>query len=1387
MFVRSSRDALGNVVTVEQFDYRVLAPREIRDPNDNYRAVAFDVMGMPVAAAVMGKQRTESGDSLDALPVDLTVGTVSGFLTTVYNQAVPEGWLGTATARYVYDFGANVAADGTTTYLHRPASACGIVRERHVQSGGATDIQVGLEYSDGMGAVLVKKSQAEPDPDSPLANPPLRWIASGKTVLNNKGKPVKQYEPYFSLTEHRFDPAEAAAEIGVTPLMYYDAAGRLVRTELPDGTLSRVELSPWHVRTFDANDTVLESAWYQGRGAPSATEPLAAGASPNTRAAWLATKHAGTPAETILDSLGRAVVAVAHNRVADGAGVVRDERYVTFTRLDAEGKPLWIRDPLAHLVMQYLWPPKPDNDDPRIVRNFSPTGNPNNDIGARTPAYDIAGNLLFQHSMDAGNRWMINDAAGKPMFAWDINERQDANNAFVTEQRVYATAYDRLHRPRATWLRVNDGTATMIERFEYQDARPNDVNNLNGQLVRRYDPSGRTETVRRDFDGNVREARRRLNNRPREASIDWSVNPVASLEVESFAQITEFDALNRMTRQFHWHREAAGSPVTSHEPTYNERGALFSESLTTRLVKSAAGIRPGPNTTTTPAIEQIRYNEKGQKTFLALGNGTLTQYEYDRETFRLVQIQTTRPSDPAGFPTRRSNLIDPVIVQQLLYAYDPVGNVTECRDDAYEPVYFQNQQVEPRSRYEYDALYRLTRATGRENGALRGAPAHVDGRPVDANFPILDTDPNALRIYTQTYRYDAAGNIQRVRHDAGLGSWTRDYAYAFEDPAQPASNRLWQTWVGGNRAQAVTYSHDTHGNMRKLAPADPRFNLRWDHRDMLRSLDLGGGGRAYYQYDADKQRTRKRIDGQNGLGGHWERIYLAGYELYRRYGANGNAIVEEIESHHLFEGEQRVLLVDDVIRSSGAANPRPDGLVVRRQTLFRYQYGNHLGSACLELDEDRRLVSYEEYHPYGTSAYRAMKRGIEAPPKRYRYTGMERDEESGLNYHGARYYAVWMARWISCDPLGIRATLNGFAYGRDNPLSFVDPNGEGDVKPDYGWPKGSVCVSPDNTRTAGTIAHSDIGPKVAARINASGFFTADIEFETLPGGSKRRGSKSPGRGDLRVNGSTQGNAIYDWKVLGSRENTEAQTSRYARFDKTPISSKSGSRPLTVYSNEAFDAVEAWDRTYVLSQSSKKPSELNYYMYDKDVVKMPQVSIKPTIPAATPVSATAPPTNNTPPPPAPAVQAPAAQNLHAASPPELIAAKPASTAPGKMNAILNSPVTGFVGTTIAKNYTQPIAENIADRISTAAVNSILDDIGGIEPMSVEEAAHTASGQRSAVSGLLSAFPPGADIGVALVAGAPAFAVSEVAFKPMMVEYFRQFPTPADFFNKVYAGY
>jgi RHS repeat-associated protein len=108
--------------------------------------------------------------------------------------------------------------------------------------------------------------------------------------------------------------------------------------------------------------------------------------------------------------------------------------------------------------------------------------------------------------------------------------------------------------------------------------------------------------------------------------------------------------------------------------------------------------------------------------------------------------------------------------------------------------------------------------------------------------------------------------------------------------------------------------------------------------------------------------------------------------------------------------------------------------------LIRYQFGNHLGSASLELDDQAQIICYEEYTPYGSTSYQAVRSRTETP-KRYRYTGKERDEESGLYYHGARYYAPWLGRWTSCDPTGLGDGVNLLAYGQCNPVRFTDQSG----------------------------------------------------------------------------------------------------------------------------------------------------------------------------------------------------------------------------------------------------------------------------------------------------------------------------------------------------------
>ena len=113
--------------------------------------------------------------------------------------------------------------------------------------------------------------------------------------------------------------------------------------------------------------------------------------------------------------------------------------------------------------------------------------------------------------------------------------------------------------------------------------------------------------------------------------------------------------------------------------------------------------------------------------------------------------------------------------------------------------------------------------------------------------------------------------------------------------------------------------------------------------------------------------------------------------------------------------------------------------------LIRYQFTNHLESSSLELDEQAAIISYEEYYPYGSTSYEAVRKKIEASPKRYRYTGKERDSETGLYYHGARYYASWLGRWTAPDPKGLAGSANLFAYCSNNPVILCDPNGMDDV------------------------------------------------------------------------------------------------------------------------------------------------------------------------------------------------------------------------------------------------------------------------------------------------------------------------------------------------------
>ncbi|MFO0761441.1 MAG: RHS repeat-associated core domain-containing protein [Byssovorax sp.] len=435
-------------------------------------------------------------------------------------------------------------------------------------------------------------------------------------------------------------------------------------------------------------------------------------------------------------------------------------------------------------------------------------------------------------------------------------------------------------------------------------------------------------------------------------------------------------------------------------PGYNEAGLL--EQVDVRIRGAEAW---------TSFVDDIDYDAKGQREKIVYGNGTATTYTYDPQTFRLKRLRTVRDSDSA-------------VLQNLSYTYDPVGNITEIRDSAQQTVFYNNDVVSPSTQYVYDALYRLIEASGREHAGGAGDVQRDQNDLPLMNLP-HENDSAAVRNYTELYAYDEVGNILSMIHQAGMaGSWTRRYEVA-ED-----SNRLLSTSLPGDGETgpySATYSYDEHGNMTAMPHLS---SVGWDYRDQMLSSDLGGGGVVYYTYDAGGQRVRKVWE-HSGLVE--ERIYLGGYEVYRKRDAGG--LLLERQTLHGMDGEKRIALVETTTVDTAA------GGSFEVSTVVRYQLGNHLGSAVLEVDGEGAVISYEEYHPYGTSAYRSGTGAAEVSLKRYRYTGKERDEETGLYYHGARYYACWLGRWTAADPAGMVDGPSLYSYCTNNPIIFADPDG----------------------------------------------------------------------------------------------------------------------------------------------------------------------------------------------------------------------------------------------------------------------------------------------------------------------------------------------------------
>ncbi|WP_051452129.1 SpvB/TcaC N-terminal domain-containing protein [Actinospica robiniae] len=637
-------------------------------------------------------------------------------------------------------------------------------------------------------------------------------------------------------------------------------------------------------------------------------------------------------------------------------------------------------------------------------------------LAAATQIVDMTGRVLAVNSADAGPSTAVPDAAGLP-----LSHTDGVGN-------VVTYAYDQLRRSTETWVTAPGETkARLTDLAVYGEQHPNAVAlNLLGLVHRRYDQAGLSIAESADFKGNLLTTSRRLVPLASAATgtaPDWSAlhgQPLSALDgltaalldTETFTTSVSFDALNRPI-------VSTLPDGTRIQPSY-DAGGLF----------NAVGAYLGSATSVTSFVDSIDHDAKGQRLRIAHANGATTALTYDPESFRLTGLETT----VAGG--------SPSLLQSAGYTYDSVGNIVELDDSAAQTAYFAGAVAAPGAKYTYDPVYRLRSSSGREHASLGVQPD--DKEPQYAPLP-HPNDAQAIRPYTETYTYDAAGNILSLAHAAGTsGTWTRRYTY------DTASDRLLSHTRPSDPPMSpgtAAFVHDANGRMTTM-PHLPGA-LGWDHADRFVTADLGGGGTAAYVYDAVDARVRRIVGHSGGLVE--ERIYLGAFELYRRY--QGTKLIYERRTVHITDAVNRIALIETVTVDTG--DPGFDAAPA-----IRYQLGDHLGSCVLELDEHGAPISYEEYHPYGTTAIWMARGAASVSTKRYRYTGKEKDDETGLYYYGSRYYACWLGRWTCPDPGGPQDGVNLFMYVRGNPIRLVDPNGQD------GKEKNAEQIAADQIRAA---------------------------------------------------------------------------------------------------------------------------------------------------------------------------------------------------------------------------------------------------------------------------------------------------------------------------------
>ena len=518
---------------------------------------------------------------------------------------------------------------------------------------------------------------------------------------------------------------------------------------------------------------------------------------------------------------------------------------------------------------------------------------------------------------------------------------------------------------------------------------------------------------------------------------DNNGNILVSTDARSVSTHVSYDELNRPTRRW-YNGSTSTSYTTNNSPSTGvastDEVAFYYDSQS--LPSGAPSFTRGSSTGALVAITYGGGSEGTYRGYDAMGR-VVRQYQRTDSVNYLVEATynvgsavatETYPSVP-GASDRRS----------VSFSYDNAGRLSSLSSSAtsYAPaasvssIGYSSQNALSTETYGNSLIHAVSYNNRLQPTEIKLGTSSNSTSVLDLNYSYGTTTNNGNiqsytysgggLSYTQSFTYDSLNRLSTATEtNGGSTNWSQTNAY------DRYGNR--QIDYGGgsynlafssstNRITTSGYSYDSSGNLTN----DGSHSYGFDAESKVKSVD----STTAYTYDGEAKRVRKLV------GENTRFIYGIGGQLVAEYdGSSGNLKKEYISGG--------ITIEPTAVNSNGT----------------QYPTGDHLGSPRVITNSSGSVVSRHDYMPFGEelgASVGGRTTGIgfssSGDNNRKKFTGYERDTETGLDFAQARFYGSTQGRFTSSDPFSASAiiadpqTFNRYAYCRNNPVNSTDPTG----------------------------------------------------------------------------------------------------------------------------------------------------------------------------------------------------------------------------------------------------------------------------------------------------------------------------------------------------------